>query len=30
MKEASKTQGMGLADILYKQLSKQLKSTVKA
>jgi peptidoglycan hydrolase FlgJ len=29
MKEASKTQGMGLADILYKQLSKQLKSHVK-
>lgn len=28
MEEASKTQGMGLADILYKQLSKQLKSTV--
>ena len=29
MEEASKKQGMGLADILYKQLSRQLKATVK-
>lgn len=29
MEEASKSHGVGLADMLYKQLSKQLKATVK-
>ena len=29
MEEASKKQGIGLADVLYKQLSKQLKATIK-